>query len=106
MNNVTDTFQHFTESFLFLVPKNYMEIDLVADTYRSISTNQRNERNESHLQRYFCSAKGKIEKYLSNNKNKTELIQLIFIYLAKLKGFFSKICNRDHLLVGTIYIHY
>ena len=106
INNVTDFFQQFTGSFLFWVPKNYIEVDLVADTYRSISINQRNEITESHLQRYFGSVKGKIEKYLSNDKNKTQLIQLIFIYLAKLKGFFSKICNRNHLLVGTIHIHY
>ena len=36
-NDVTDTFQHFIESFVSLVPKDYIGVDLVTDTYRKIS---------------------------------------------------------------------
>ena len=79
INNVTDTFQQFIESFLSLVPKNYVRVHLITDKYRNISIKSKERENRVASSKILIGfTKGKIEKYLSNNENKIQLIHLIF----------------------------
>ena len=88
INNVPETFEQFIEIFLSSIPKNFRRVDLVADTYRDISIKSEERENRNSSSKIIIgSIKSKIpkdvEKFLSNNENKTQLIQLIFRYIQQ-----------------------
>ena len=70
------------------IPENFRRVDLVADTYRDISIKLEERENRNSPSRVIIgSIKSKgpkdVRNFLSNNENKTQLMQLIFRYIQQ-----------------------
>ena len=86
VHNVPNTFEEFILKFLNSIPKGYQRVDIVADCYRDISIKAAEREKRGHSSKIFISSvKTKvprdISKFLSNNENKKQLIELTFNYV-------------------------
>ena len=94
ITGVSGTFESLAKRFLHSLPTGYRRVDVVADTYRdnSIKSGERLKRGNSD-KIIIGSIKSKLPydmtKFMLNNENKTNLIQLIFDYT---------VTNKDEIL--------
>ena len=70
------------------MPKNFQSVDLVVDTFHDVSIKSEELENRNSPSKIIIgSIKGKLPKnlgkFLSNNKDKAQLIQLIFRYIQQ-----------------------
>ena len=103
--NVPDTFEEFILKFLQSIAKGYHRVDLVADTYRDTSIkNQEREKRGISTQILIGSVFSKlpcdINRFLKNNENKTNLINLIFKYVIDNKEIILEMMQTQRIILS------
>ena len=81
MKEIPETFEGLTWQLIKLLPSDYKHVDIVADTYQehSIKTMKRKRHLLNQQSQKFHGT------FLSNNDNKTKMIDLIFERIIKEK---------------------
>ena len=84
--NLPQTFEEWILRFLQTIQKGYKRIDIVADTYRdfSIKSGERLKRGWTAkllIKSVQCKIPRNVNKFFSNNDNKSRLIDLTFDYI-------------------------
>ena len=102
---VPDTFEDLAINLLQSIPKGYLRVDLVADTYRkaSIKTAEKNKRGMTSKVT-IKSGKSKIPRnfkaFMMNGENKSRLIDIIFDFIINNKTRCLKIVRANMIVLS------
>ena len=109
VHKLPDTLEDYIVKFLTSIPKNYEQVDIVADCYREISIKsaERNKRGKSSkvlMSSYKSKIPRDFPKFLSNSDNKKQLIDLTFKYIRENASKCLSIIKANSIIISGDYL--
>jgi hypothetical protein len=109
MNTVTkipSTYFELARLFLNLLPKGYCRIDVVADSYKTVTLHKRGDRGDETERIYIPSLQSRVvrdfnQRILRNRENKARLIELIFEYIKSQGRECLTILNSSEMVLSS-----